>query len=249
MNNKNLQGWFLNQFKESINRYRESFFRVTDQSDKIIVWLVGFSIASIALTLEKRDAMNVLIGNFADYIFIFGSITIITGVLYRVFLFIAQSLEINILIAFESYIEGYNNPPNIHIGRSISENDTYDEIVDFIQEDFGVEIDRFPINILTPDQLKPLRDSIVTYYSALNKWENQKFESAINEIKDILHKNLGYSKKRLEKVFDFDRSNSTKTKLFWIFNYTASVLFLLSCLTFASGIIVILIGYFNKISS
>lgn len=249
MNNKNLQGWFLNQFKESINNYRDSFFRVTEQSDKIIVWLVGFSIASIALSLEKREVMNSIIENFAHYIFIFGSVTIITGILYRVSKYVAQTLEINILLGFESYIEGYNNPPKIHIGRTIIDEDTYDDIVDFIKEDFGAEIKRYPTNNLTPDQVKILRESVVTYYSTLNKWGNEKLKSEINEIKEILHKNLGYSKKRLDKTFDFDRSDNTKTKLFWIFNYCASTLFIISCLTFTSGVIIILLGYLKKISS
>lgn len=244
---KNFQGWVLNLIFETISSNRQYIYRISDQSDKIIVWLVGFSITSIALSISKESELNLVIKNLTNYIIIFGSLTVIFGILYRIFLYLAQSLEITILIAFEGYINGYNNPPNIHFGRELTDENTYDDIITFIKDDFEIEIERTDISILNSDQIAIFRKSVFDYYLSLNNFENKKLEKGKNEIKNILSKYLGYSKRKLENIFNPKASKVKSTNLFWFCHYTASILFVLSCLAFTSGIFTILIEFLKKV--
>ena len=142
MENQNLQKWIFNLISKSLTNNRQYFYKITDQADRIIVWLVGFSISSIALSISNYFEVNKVISNLSHYIIIFGCLTIIFGILYRIFLYLAHVLELNIFLAFEGYIEGYNNPPNIHFGRQINNYNTYQDIISFIKEDFDVDIEQ-----------------------------------------------------------------------------------------------------------
>lgn len=249
MTNTDFQGWILSHMNKTLSSNREYFYRITDQSDKIIVWLVGFSITSIALSISKETELNSFISNLTNYVLIFGSLTVIFGVLYRILLYLAQVFEINILIAFDSYIEGYNNPPNVHYGRELTDKDTYEDIVSFIKDDFDIEIESADISILNLEQTNVLRKSVVDYYSSLNNWSNKELERETNEVKEVLSTYLGYSKKKLDKIFNPKKPRVKLTSLYWFCLYAASALFVMSCLAFSSGMFIILIAYLKKICS
>lgn len=249
MNNSDFQGWFLSLMNKSLSNNRQYFYKISEQSDKIIVWLVGFSITSIALSISKETVLNSFINNLTNYILICGSLTVIFGVLYRIFLYLAQAFEINILIAFEGYIEGYNNPPDVHFGRELSEKDTYDNIVDYIKIDFDIEIERVDIKLLDSTHAQVLRKSVIDYYLSLNNWSNQKLERETNEVKSVLAAYLGYSKKKLDRIFNPKEPKIKLTTLYWFCLYAASTLFIMSCLAFTSGMMIILVKYIIKNSS
>lgn len=247
MSNTDFQGWFLSLMNKSLSNNRQYFYRISDQSDKIIVWLVGFSITSIALSISKETELNAFINNLTNYILICGSLTVIFGVLYRIFLYLAQAFEINILIAFEGYIEGYNNPPNVHFGRELSEKDTYDDVVKYIKIDFDIDIEQVDITLLDSSQAEVMRKSVVDYYLSFNNWSNKKLERETNEVRNVLSTYLGYTKKKLDKIFNPKEPSIKLTSLYWFCLYSASSLFILSCLAFTSGMIIILVEYLKKI--
>jgi hypothetical protein len=249
MNNSDFQGWILSLLNKSLSNNRQYFYKISEQSDKIIVWLVGFSITSIALSISKNTELNSFINNLTNYILICGSLTVIFGVLYRIFLYLAQAFESMILMSFENYIEGYNNPPDVHFGRELSEKDTYDDIVDYIKIDFDIEIERVDTKLLDLKQVQVLRKSVIDYYLSLNNWSNQKLEREKKEVKDVLATYLGYSKKKLERIFNPQEPKIKLTTLYWFCFYAASSLFIMSCLAFTSGMIIILVKYIIKISS
>ena len=249
MNNSDFQGWFLSLMNKSLSNNRQYSYKISDQSDKIIVWLVGFSITSIALSISKETELNLFINNLTNYILICGSLTVVFGVLYRIFLYLAQVFEINILTAFGGYIEGYNNPLDMYFGRELSEEDTYDDIVDYLKYDFDIEIERVDIKKLDSTQVHVLRKSVIDYYLSLNNWSNKKLERETNEVKTVLVTYLGYSKKKLRRIFNPKEPRVKLTTLYWFCLYAASTLFIMSCLAFTSGMMIILVKYIIKISS
>src|SRR5690554_7432175 len=85
--------YMLNNLQIIISRNREYYFKISEQADKIIVWLVGFSIASIALSISNSKLLIEISDLLPAVIIIFSSLTIIFGVLYRTFIYIAQTLE------------------------------------------------------------------------------------------------------------------------------------------------------------
>ncbi len=247
MDNTDFQGWILSIVNKTISHNRQYFYKMTEQSDKIIVWLVGLSITSIVLTINNGLKLNSVINNLTTYVLIFGSLTVIFGVLYRIFLYIAQTLEINILIAFEMYIEGYNNPPKVHFGRELLDEDTYEDIVSFFKDDFEIEIESINTATLDTNQIEVLRKSVIDYYLSLNNWANKKLEKEKNEVKDVFSTYLGYSNKKLDRIFNPKAPTIKSTNLYWYSLYAASALFILSCLSFTSGMITILTEYIIKI--
>ncbi|PLX07998.1 MAG: hypothetical protein C0596_08605 [Marinilabiliales bacterium] len=174
MKNTNFQGWFLTMLNKTLSNNRDYYYKISQQSDRIIVWLVGFSITGIAFVVSKGTQLDSFINNLTNYIIICGSLTVIFGVLYRIFLYFAQSLEIRILIGFEGYIEAYNNASDLHFGREITDQDTYNDIIEYINADFGVDDERIDITHLDLKQVEVLRKSVLDYYLSLNNWENQK---------------------------------------------------------------------------
>jgi len=248
MERTDFQGWILGLISKTLSENRQYFYKITDQADKIIVWLVGFSITSIALTISKSIELNLFLENLTNFVLIFGSLTVIFGVLYRIFVFIAQSLELRILLEFETYVEGYNNPPVIHVGREINDDNTYNEIVDFIKADFGKESDRIDISLLNETEIERIRQAALNYYNSLNYWNNKLFEKEKEGVKSVLMTQLGNSKRKVEKIFNDTTPNKFIRKVYWTSLYTSQTLFILSCLSFTTGMIVILIQYIIKIS-
>jgi len=248
MERTDFQGWILGLIKKTLSENRQYFYKITDQADKIIVWLVGFSVTSIALTISHSEELNLFLKNFSNYVLIFGSLTVILGVLYRIFVFIAQSLELRILLEFETYVEGYNNPPIIHVGRDINDSNTYDEIVDFIKTDFEIEIERIDITVLNTAEITKIRQAALNYYNSLNYWNNKQFENEKEGVKSVLMTQLGNSKRKVEKVFNDTTPNKYVRKVYWISLFTSQTLFVLSCLSFTTGMIIILAQYIIKIS-
>jgi hypothetical protein len=216
MDTRNFTGWFLDQINKTLSKNREYFYKLSEQSDKIIVWLVGFSITSIALSISKAQILNAFIPHLSNYILIFGSFTVIFGVLYRIFLYVAQSTELFMLVAFEGYVEEYNNPPSMYSGRKLTNDVSYDDVVSLIKEDFDVEIKKLDISNLDSAKAEILRKSTIDYYQSLNNWASEKFERETNEIKNVLSSHLGYSKRKLAKIFDTNKSNKITKKLYWI---------------------------------
>ena len=248
MERTDFQGWILGLVRKTLSENREYFYKITEQADKIIVWLVGFSITSIALSISKSTELNIFLKNLTEIIFVFGSLTIIAGILYRIFVYIAQSLELKILLEFDTYVEGYNNPPVIHVGRGITDTNTYDEIVDFIFEDFEKKVDRIDISKMNPKQVFEIRQAALNFYESLNYWENKQFEEEKKGIKNVLINHLGNSERKVEKAFSNTEPNKFIRKAYWTCLYAARILFILSCLSFTLGMTIILIKYIIKIS-
>lgn len=92
-----------------------------ERSDRIITWIVGFSIGIFVLVFPKD-----LIGNFSELdefthsILNFSLYIIIFGLLYRIFSFLTQTLNSMILSDISNYIKGFNiNTDEIPIPREI----------------------------------------------------------------------------------------------------------------------------------
>lgn len=240
---QDFQGWMLNLLRDILLKNRDYFNRISDQSDKIVVWLVGFSVASIALSIGNKDMLNKVIPNISGTILIFGALTSIFGILYRIMLYLSQAIEIQMLISFEGYIEGYNNLPQVHYGRDITENDTYDDILGYLNIDFEIDFEKPNLDGVSEDEIKIARDHLLEYYNSLNNWHNNQLASEISGIKETLKIYLGYSNKKLDKIFNPKEPKIKLTSAYWFCLYSAISLFLLCCAAFTTGMIFLLFKY------
>jgi hypothetical protein len=245
MKHVNYQKYFLIIFKNLLNNNRDHVYKITDQSDKIVVWLVGFSIATIALCISNQSNLNLISTNLPRSTIIFASISAIFGIFYRLLLFVSQNLETNILMAFEGYVEGYTNPPDFPVARELNDSDSYEDIVGYLKADFDITVETIDTAGLTSEQTKYFRKSMIEYYDKLNKFSNGLFEHDVEEIKGILSSYMGYSKRRLDKMLSPQKQWIKLSTLFWFFYYAALISFFITTLSFASGAIFFLIKYLH----
>ncbi len=241
--NKDFEGWMLNLLRDILLKNRDHFNRISDQSDKIVVWLVGFSIASITLSIGNKELVNSIIPNISGTILIFSALTSIFGILYRIMLYLYQTFEIQILMNFEGFIEGYNDPPEIHFGRNIADSDNYDDIVDYLKIDFDIDFEKPNLVNATPEESNIARVNLIEYYNSLNNWHNNNLETQIQNIKDTLKLHLGYSQKKLDSIFNPKEPKVKLTTAYWFCLYSAVTLFLMCCASFTTGMIFLLIKY------
>lgn len=247
MNNGSIQGWVLKHISKTLAENRDYYYKLSEQSDRIVVWLVGFSLASIALVLSNQTELDKLLPNSAKVVLIFGTITTITGIVYRIFLYVAQNLEIQMFIAFNSYIEGFTNPnsPEIYTGREITENHTYDEIVEFLKVDFEVNVAKVDTSNLSELEQRDLRLSVLEQYTSLCNWHEEQLSVEIEGIKDVINKYLGYSKSKLNRIFGGIEPKIKVPTMYWVFWYISVLMFMLCCTVFSTGVVYFLIKFLS----
>lgn len=244
MGKQSLTQQFLLILSNNLQKNRDYSVQLNVQADKIIVWMVGFSIGSIALIINSYGRDNILINNISPYILVFGFLTIGLGVIHRVFQYIAQLLESTTLHGFEMFVEGYNGELDIPKKRDISNKDTYEDIINYIDEDYSIKIQKVDTTILPPGTEQVLRNGVIEYYNKLNNLYEDIFNLNINEIKKILIEQLGYSKKRVDRLFD-GKSTINAPKAYHITKKVASLFFILSLLAFLAGLVIIFIMTFQ----
>lgn len=244
-----LTQFILTSFHKLLSNNRVYFYKISDQADKIIVWLVGFSISSIVLSISNKNMLDEISPNTSFIIVIFSSITIITGVLYRIFIYIAQNLENQMFLNFEGYIEGYNNESNFPLPREIKDNECIINLISFLEEDFNIEVsvhDNIDESRLSPEQKEEYRSHLIKQYRELSEIHSKHIKSQIEDIKSVLKANFGYSNKKINNIFDSVKSNLNSQRLYWFSLYLSGTLFIISTSVFTSGYIVFLIKYLTS---
>jgi hypothetical protein len=58
ISNMTLSEYMLSTMQKILSSNREYFYKASEQADRIIVWLVGFSIASIALAISNSNNLK-----------------------------------------------------------------------------------------------------------------------------------------------------------------------------------------------
>jgi hypothetical protein len=241
MERTNFKIWLLDNTSKTLKDQRQYFYKLADQSDKIIVWLAGFSVTAIVLVIGKFDKTIKIHEDFNQVILIFSSLTIVLGLLYRIFLYVTQFLELKILSEFDLLVDILKNPPVLNTHREIKDKDTYDDIIKYIETDFNMKIDRKDISLLDPKQVIALRCSVAYYYNTLCFWDKKIMDRDRLEVKEIFYKYLGNPKRKVDKAFKNPEPNRLIRQIYWICVYLSRIFFIMTCLSFATGIIIMLI--------
>jgi hypothetical protein len=83
-----------------------------------------------------------------------------------------------------------------------------------------------------------LLTDLKSHYKKTGEWAKKDFEIAISYVKNVYKNAFGLSQKRVDRFFS---SNSTKKLKF--FAWTSAIMFLLSCLSFITVVIILCIVY------
>ena len=237
-----LSNYILNATLQTVSRNREIYFKINDQSDRIIVWLVGFSIATIALIISKSHLISDLAINLPIILIIFCCATIIFGILYRTLVYVAQFLENHLLLKFEAYVGGLNGP-RIDTPRILKESDTLEDIILFFKTDFDLDFSNIPVKDLTLQQKEIYKSIVSSHYINLALAFQDHLNNELGKISEVLKYHFGYSDKKLNRIKNLKKSNRILPRFFWFCFYSSHILFLTTILTFMAGIVVFLVSY------
>lgn len=239
--------YMLVSMQKIISRNRDFSYRLTDQADRIIVWLVGFSIACIALTISNQHTLIEISKNLPLILVAFSSLTIILGILYRTFMYLAQTIENQMIINFEGYVEGYINPPDVSISRELKGSETIIDLINFLKEDFNVEVSEVNEENLNSNQISAMLSNLSSYYNSLADINNRHLESQITEIKNVLKSTMGYTEKKAERIFNPVKPKINWHRFYWFSMYLSVTLFLMTTLTFISGFTIFMLKFIKII--
>lgn len=196
-----------------------------EKADRIIIWIVGFSIGIFTLILT-RESKHPLINELEFEITIVALITVILGLLFRIFSFFTQIRLNSIVFDFVSFATGYYNASEIPIPRTISEVDSLDNIINFLEEDFGIKTQKIDTYNLSEEKLTKYRNLYKDYYESLASSNN--IDEQIKEFSTQLALRFGLNPEDMINSTQADSSLKSKGKgyrilltiSYWLFFFT-----------------------------
>ena len=204
-----------------------------EKADRIIIWIVGFSIGIFTLILT-RESKHPLINELEFEITIVALITVILGLLFRIFSFFTQIRLNNIVFDFVSFATGYYNASEIPIPKTISEVDSLDNIINFLEEDFGIKTKKIDTYNLSEEKLTKYRNLFKDYYESLASSNN--IDEQIKEFSTQLALRFGLNPEDMINSTQADSSIKSKGKGYRILLTISYWLFFLTITNFIVGI-------------
>ncbi len=244
-----LSEFMLSRLQKGLSENREYSYKLSEQADRIIVWLVGFSIASIALTISNENSLKAISNDLPALLIIFSCMTVILGILYRIVNYVTQLTENQIMMKFNAGIDVYKNPQDIPLippYRNLSGEENCEDLRKYLKEDFNIEVDKIEDNDFSQNQKKDYMNSLSNYYNKTAEIYSAHFELEKNIVKNVLKNDLGYSQKAVDGVFNPVEPKIRIQRIYWVGLISSSILFLITTFVFLSGFVVFLWEYLQR---
>ncbi|HZL09400.1 MAG TPA: hypothetical protein VFC65_05335 [Prolixibacteraceae bacterium] len=245
----NLSEFMLSRIHKAMSDNREFYYKLSEQADRIIVWLVGFSIASIALTISNENTLKAISIDLPILIVKFSCMTVILGILYRIVNYLMQIYGNQIIMNFGASVDVYKNPqdiPSIPPYRQLDGTESCEELRSFLKEDFEIEVDNIEDKDFSPEQKKGNQKSLSNLYSKTAEIYSLDFENEKVIVKNVLICNLGSSQKEVDRIFDPVKPTISIQKIYRVSLFLSSILFLITTFVFLSGFVMFLWKYMEK---
>ncbi|MFN4151227.1 MAG: hypothetical protein ACK4IX_09810 [Candidatus Sericytochromatia bacterium] len=226
---------------KTLNKSKENFIYNFEQLDKILIWILGFSIGAISLIVSNIiDLKIIYCSSLIKQILFLLCISIVFGIVYRIssllylikyqkiIFFLEEAFSLNEMMLVEK--EKLNVKINIHeIHQKIKTgfNKDYSDIIDLYNK---TENER---------QKSIYLDYLIDEYNRLVIWSKNEYNYSINYVKTTLGKAFGVSCYQIEK--EFNRHDNPFFLKVWFF--TSLVSLLLTILSFFIVMILIVVKY------
>lgn len=226
-------------FFETIQYTRKNSKLGFEYLDKLIVWIVGFSIAGLSLIATKLTEFNFKTDYFlSKTILILLVISIISGIVFRISFYLYQ----NILNQIDIYLNtAFSNKEFMEVDSPdlSDETDIY-EVIRKLKIDFGEDLSHeLEIYKNANDSHKTLiLNSLKSHYKKKGEWAKADYQLAISYAKDTLQKAYKIPNKEIEKAFNGEKDGNHK---FW--GWLTAIGFSLCCLSFITVIIILAVAY------
>lgn len=215
------------------DRLNENF----EKADKIIIWIVGFSIGIFVLLLNQTSE-NELIINLSLEISIIALIVVVLGLSFRVVSFFTQIQYAAIVTKFVSFAEGFSGMPEIPEHRDISEKDTAEDLIKYLELDFNIEVEEEDISRMDLESKKKYCGLLLNYYNTFS--DPRDIEKQLENYKISFSDHFGFSKAYMDKRVNNEKRTKRNGLILRVLLITSLILFFLTIGTFIVGVLSIL---------
>lgn len=186
-----------------LNKSKENSNYIFEQLDKILVWIIGFSIAAISIIVSNiTDLKTVYSCCVIKQILILLSLSIISGILYRIssllYLVNFQKIIFYLEVAFSE-----NEMMIIKeekIDADIKIHDIHQKIKTGFNKDYSDVIELYN-NTQKGQDKKVYIEYLIEEYRRLIIWSKNEYDYSTNYVKKVIGKAFGLTEKKTEKLF------------------------------------------------
>lgn len=226
---------------ETLEKTKENFIFNFNQNDKILVWIVGFSVTAITLIISKiSDISENYSSCILKTILFLLTTSIISGIIYRFSALLFLKKYQNIMFFLEGAFsqektmptetQNLKNPDDIHeIYQKIKADFDHDyfDIIELYNQPQSTESKSYYVNYLKSE------------YERLAEWAQNEYHYADEYMKGVYKTAFGLSDKQINKLFSQNKDSFYLKMWSWI-----SVISITICLiAFISVILILALNY------
>jgi hypothetical protein len=226
---------------ETLEKTKENFIFNFSQNDKILVWIVGFSVTAISIIISKiSDISESYSSCILKTVLLLLTISIISGIIYRLSALLFLQKFQSIMFFLEGAFSKEKTMPTETI--ELKNPDDIHEIYQKIKTDFDQDYADI-IELYNKPQSTESKNYYVEYlkneYARLAEWAKNEYEYADQYMKGVYKTAFGLSDKQINKLFSKNKDSFYLKLWSWI-----SIISIAVCLiTFISVIIILETNY------
>ena len=218
----------LRQAYGSLEKAEKNFIFNFNQNDKILVWIVGFSITAITLIVSKLADLNKTYDNgILKTSLLLLIITVINGIVYRVFALLFMTKYQNKMFFLEGAFSKEKTMPTET--PNLKDINDIHEIYQKIKSDFNFDysdIIQLYNNTENPESKKYYLEYLKSEYQRIGEWAKNEYEYGIKYFKSVFKNTFGLSDKAIERKFQA-KNDTTFLKIYgWICTISVSTCFI-----------------------
>lgn len=232
------KGHFEYYIEDVRNMYTKSVSYANDineKFDKLIVWIVGFSISGIALLISQSDKLEKYSSIDLSIVVSFLVLAIITGVLGRVLQVISENLSYPIIMHIENTLLAQANPFK---ATKLKGDESAQSISVLLKQDFDIDAKGLESRIAnTPMiEMEELNKQSRKVYETTVEWATKQRTGAYTSVTELFNKTHNFTekeKKRNKNSKLYPRTVRWTAKIAFYFDSSSCTLFLLAISIFA----------------
>lgn len=224
---------------ENLDKLKENQRYNFNNSEKFMLWIVGFSIGGLSIIVTNLTQFNQSFNHsIIKTILLLLSTSIISGIIYRWSFYL---LQIQYQYT-EFYLQSaFSNKEMMAIEPADLTNETdIKEVLRRLKADFGEDASFILEDYLkTTDEVKLiLLNDLKAHYKRVENSVKSEYDYALNYSKKTIKEAFGLSDKRIDKIF-----NSNTAKKLKIYVWSTAITFFISSLSFILVIIILCIKF------
>lgn len=235
---------FTTRLKQSYNvieKTQENFIFNFNQMDKILVWVVGFCVVGITIIVSEITKLaEVYSSSSLKTVLILLTVSIVTGIIYRISALIFLTKYQNILFYLQAAFSHEKSMPS-EVKAFQNQNDIqeiYQRIKNDFDFDYSVILKKYQKSI-TSESKRKYTEYLRSEYFRLVEWSSNQYEYADNYIKEVFKEGLNYSDKKIEKIL---RKNNDSFYL-QLYSYICLTSIIICLISFVTVLILLIINY------